>query len=107
MAEEQSKELEELENQFTTKKSQLESLQKHALMSETDYRNLPETYEELIEIAMGGTALKAMLDEIDLDKLIADLQQESEDARGQRQGDLISQSSHLPLVKVFLIYSKL
>ena len=56
LAEEQSKELEELENQFTTKKSQLESLQKHALMSETDYRNLPEAYEELIEIAMGGTA---------------------------------------------------
>ena len=89
MAEEQSKELEELENQFTTKKSQLESLQKHALMSETDYRNLPEAYEELVEIAMGGTALKAMLDEIDLDKLIADLQQESEDARGQREKKLL------------------
>ena len=89
LAEEQSKELEELENQFTTKKSQLESLQKHALMSETDYRNLPEAYEELIEIAMGGTALKAMLDEIDLDKLIADLQQESEDARGQREKKLL------------------
>ena len=89
LAEEQSKELEELENQFTTKKSQLESLQKHALMSETDYRNLPEAYEELVEIAMGGTALKAMLDEIDLDKLIADLQQESEDARGQREKKLL------------------
>ena len=50
---------------------------------------MPEAYEELVEIAMGGTALKAMLDEIDLDKLIADLQQESEDARGQREKKLL------------------
>jgi hypothetical protein len=34
-------------------------------MNETDYRNLPEEYEEMIEVGMGGTALKALLDEID------------------------------------------
>ena len=89
LAEAQSKELDELEDQYNAKKAQLEGLQKHALMSETDYRNLPEAYEELVEVAMGGTALKRMLDEIDLDKLITDLQEEAENAKGQREKKLL------------------
>src|SRR5689334_13452778 len=40
----QSKELDEVTETYTVKKAQLDSLQKSALMSETDYRNLPEDY---------------------------------------------------------------
>ena len=32
-----------------------------------------EEYEELIKVGMGGTALKALLDEIDLDVLIKEI----------------------------------
>lgn len=89
LAEAQSKEIEELEGSYVMKKSQLESLQKSALLNEADYRNLPEEYEELIKIGMGGGALKALLDEIDLETLIAKLSTEVESAKGQREKKLL------------------
>ena len=89
LAEQQTREYEELEATYSQKKAQLESLQKRALLSDTDYRNLPEEYEELVKVGMGGDALKALLDDIDLDALIADLQEEAEGARGQREKKLL------------------
>ena len=85
LAEEQTREIEELEANYTLRKSQLDSLQKGALLNETDFRNLPEEYEELITVGMGGPALKALLDEVNLDELIVRLQEEVEGAKGQRE----------------------
>ena len=81
----QSKELDELTEGYLLKKSQLESLQKGALMSETDYRNLPDDYREIIKVGMGGSALHEMLQEIDLDTLVNELTEEAEAAKGQRK----------------------
>ena len=89
LAKEQSREVEELNDKYTTKKSQLEGLIKGALISETDYRNLPEEYDELIEVGMGASALKALLDEINLSELIAQLSEEAEHAKGQREKKLL------------------
>jgi len=89
LAEQQSREVEELNEMYTVKKGQLESLVKGALISETDFRNLPEEYEELVEVGMGGTAMKALLDEIELPKLIAQLTEEVEGAKGQREKKLL------------------
>ena len=89
LAEEQSKEIEELENNFTVKKTQLDMLQKGALLNETDFRNLPEEYEDLVTVGMGGTALKALLDAVDLPTLIAELSAEVESAKGQREKKLL------------------
>jgi DNA-directed RNA polymerase subunit beta' len=89
LAEQQSREVEELNDMYTVKKGQLESLVKGALISETDFRNLPEEYEELAEVGMGGTALKALLDEIDLPVLIKQLSEEVESAKGQREKKLL------------------
>ncbi|QHN42861.1 DNA-directed RNA polymerase subunit beta' [Candidatus Mycosynbacter amalyticus] len=89
LAEAQSREVEELNESYNTKKSQLDSLVKGALINETDYRNLPEEYEELVEVGMGGTALKALLDEIDLPVLIRQLSEEVESAKGQREKKLL------------------
>ncbi len=88
LAEEQTKELEELESDFQARKSTLEGFRKGAVISEVDYRNLPEEYEDFITVQMGATALKTLLDEIDIDKLIADLRAEAENARGQREKKL-------------------
>ncbi|HKX73004.1 MAG TPA: DNA-directed RNA polymerase subunit beta' [Candidatus Saccharimonadales bacterium] len=81
----QSKELDELTEGYLLKKTQLESLQKGALMSETDYRNLPEDYREIVAVGMGGSALHEMLAEIDLDVLVKELTEEAEAAKGQRK----------------------
>lgn len=89
LAEEQSREVEELENNFAVKKTQLESLQKGALINETDFRNLPEEYEDLVHVGMGGVALKALLDAVDLPILIKQLSEEVETAKGQREKKLL------------------
>lgn len=85
LAEMQTKELEEVQENFEIYKEQVESLQKYGLISENDYRALPEELAELIKVGMGGSALKELLDEINLSQLIADLNKEAEEARGQRK----------------------
>ena len=89
LAAQQSAELEDLNDGYLAKKSQLEGLVKGALISEVDFRNLPEEYEEIVEVGMGGTALKKMLDEINLPQLIASLSKEVESAKGQREKKLL------------------
>ena len=85
LAEEQTKELQELESDFQSRKSTLESFKKGGVITEVDYRNLPEEYEDLIKVEMGATAIKQLLDEIDLDALIAKLHKEEEEAKGQKE----------------------
>ena len=84
LAEAQTKELEELESDYNSRKSLLESFRKGGVITEVDYRNLPEEYEDLITVEMGATAIKTLLDEIDLDKLIEDLRKEEEEVKGQK-----------------------
>ena len=85
LADERNKELEKLEADFQMRKSFLESFKKGGVISEVEYRNLPEEYEDLITVEMGATAIKKMLDEIDLDKLIEELHAEEEEAKGQKE----------------------
>ncbi|MBR3248904.1 DNA-directed RNA polymerase subunit beta' [Candidatus Saccharibacteria bacterium] len=85
LAEQQSKEVEELEADYNARKSLLESFRKGGVISEVEYRNLPEEYEDLITVEMGATAIKKLLDEIDLDKLIEGLHAEEEKAKGQKE----------------------
>ncbi len=85
LAEAQTKELADLENDYRSRKALLESFKKCGTITEVEYRNLPEEYEDLITVEMGATAIKRMLDEIDLDKLIEDLHAEEETAKGQKE----------------------
>jgi DNA-directed RNA polymerase subunit beta' len=89
VAEAQTKEMVELEKDFEQFKAQIDGLEKLRLISETDYRSLPDNLRELIKVGMGGGTLKELLDEIDLPELIATLTQEAEDAKGQRKKKLM------------------
>jgi DNA-directed RNA polymerase subunit beta' len=89
LAEMQTKEIEEVTKDFDTLKSQLDSLVRLGLMSETDYRNLPDELRKFITVGMGGASLKDLLDEIDLKELIGNLSTEAEDAKGQRKKKLM------------------
>ncbi len=88
LAEAQTKEMEELDEDYNARKAMLDSFKKGGVITEVQYRNLPEEYEELIEVEMGATAIKKMLDEIDLDKLIEDLKKQEETAKGQKEKKL-------------------
>ena len=85
LAEAQAKELEELESDYNYRKSLLDSFKKCGTITEVEYRNIPEEYEDLITVEMGATAIKRMLDEIDLDNLIDELHTEAESAKGQKE----------------------
>lgn len=89
LAEAQTKELEETMESYLERKAQLESLDQLNLMSEGDYRDLPEEYRDIITVGMGAQALKDLLDSIDLTELIKELNEEAEGARGQRKRKLI------------------
>ena len=84
LAEGQTKELEELEADFQMRKKYLEGFKKGSIITEVDYRNMPEEYEDLIDVQMGAEAVKKLLDEIDLDLLINELKEEYATAKGQR-----------------------
>ena len=88
LAEAQTKELEELEEDYRTKKGILTGFVKGAVINEVDYRNLEdmdEGYEDLIEVEMGAEGIKKLLEEIDLDKMVEDLHEEAENSKGQKQ----------------------
>ncbi|HEU5004653.1 MAG TPA: DNA-directed RNA polymerase subunit beta' [Candidatus Saccharimonadales bacterium] len=85
LAEARTKELEDLAKDSETFRTQVDSLEKLRLLSEGDYRNLPDELQALIEVGMGGAALKELLDEVDLDQLIGELTVEAEEAKGQRK----------------------
>ena len=89
LAEAESKELDDLNADFLSKKTLLQNLHKGAVISEADYRNLPEEYEDLITVRMGAEAIKQLLDEIDTDTEIEKMQAEAEEAKGQKEKKII------------------
>lgn len=89
LAEMQTKELDELKDEFELLKDQISSLEPSSLISETDYRALPIELREMVSVGMGGTALKELLDQVNLNELIDKLTQEAEEAKGQRKKKLL------------------
>ncbi|HVC36126.1 MAG TPA: DNA-directed RNA polymerase subunit beta' [Candidatus Dormibacteraeota bacterium] len=85
LAEMQSHETEEVSKDFEVLRDQLKALEKLNLISETEYRSLPDEVRGLISVGMGSAALKDLLDGIDLKQLIKSLTTEAEEAKGQRR----------------------
>lgn len=85
LAEQQTKELAEVSEQFEQLKAQITSLEKLSLISENDYRALPDELADIITVGMGGAALLDLLSDVDLKGLISQLSEEAEDAKGQRK----------------------
>ena len=89
LANEEAKEIEELDADFQLKKTTLDGMKKGAVISEIDYRNLPEDYDELITVEMGASAIKVLLDEINTEETITRLHEEEEEAKGQRKAKIV------------------
>ncbi len=99
LAEMQSKEIDELTKDFETYREQIGGLVKLSLISETEYRALPDEMRSIIKVGMGGAALKELLDDIDLNKLIDELSAEIEQAKGQRRKRLMKRLRLLESIK--------
>ncbi len=60
-------------------------LEKKQLLSEKQYNDMREKYEDDFKAGMGAEAVKELLQEIDLDKSCEELRNELEDATGQKR----------------------
>ena len=85
LAETRTKELETLAKEHEAAIEQIDSIEKLRLLSENDYRSLTDGLRKTITVGMGGAAIKELLDEIDLPKLIKVLNKEAEETKGQRK----------------------
>ena len=99
LAELQNKEIKELTDAFEILKKQFDGLEKFSLISESDYRALPDELKDIITVGMGGSALKELLDNIDLDRLIKKLTDLTEEAKGQRKKKLMKRLRLLESMK--------
>ncbi|MBQ3081702.1 MAG: DNA-directed RNA polymerase subunit beta', partial [Clostridia bacterium] len=73
-------------------------LAKKQLLTDTEYRNFYEKYENDFRVGMGAEAIKELLSEIDLEELAAQLKEELKEAQGQRKLRLIKR---LEVVEAF------
>ena len=64
-------------------------LTKMQILTEKDYREMREKYEDDFEAGMGAEAIKKLLAEIDLDQLSNELKEELENATGQKRVRLL------------------
>ena len=83
LSEEMTKELDDLTEKFEETKTILGGFHKGALISESEYRNLDEEYEDLIKVGMGGEALMELLKSVNLEELVAEVAEEAESRKGQ------------------------
>ncbi len=64
-------------------------LQKKQILSEKDYRDMREKYEDEFDAGMGAEYIKKLLAEIDLEELSTSLKEELESATGQKRARLL------------------
>ena len=75
-------------------------LEKCQLLSEKEYRDMREKYEDEFEAGMGAESVKKLLEDLDLEKLSADLKEELETATGQKKVRILKR---LEVVEAFRI----
>ena len=73
-------------------------LKKKQILSEKEYREMVEKYEDDFKAEMGAEAIKKLLEEIDLDKLSEELREELRDASGQKRARI---AKRLEVVEAF------
>ena len=75
-------------------------LTKYQILSEKEYRDMREKYEDDFKAAMGAEAIKELLEEMDLDQLSEQLRGELKNAAGQKKLKIIKR---LEVVESFRI----
>ena len=75
-------------------------LEEKQLLSEKEYRDMRERYEDEFKAAMGAEAIQGLLAKIDLDALSAQLHDEMESASGQKRMRLLKR---LEVVEAFRV----
>ena len=64
-------------------------LSKNQILSEKEYRDMREKYEDDFDAGMGAEAVKKLLEQIDLEELSEQLRRELKDASGQKKARIV------------------
>lgn len=89
LARARSKEIDTVNDAYLERKSQLDMLKEAALITESDFNQMPQEYKAVAKVSMGAEAIYNALKELDLEKLIEDLKVEVDEANGQKYKKLI------------------
>ncbi len=81
----QTRELNDLEASYESAKSELEGLARLTLLTESKYRDLNLKYGDVFKADIGAEAIRNLLTEIDVDKLVEELTKEAEESVGQKK----------------------
>jgi len=73
-------------------------LRKNQILTEKEYREMREKYEDDFRAGMGAEAIKALLADIDIEKFSEQLKAEARDASGQKKAKLVKR---LEVVEAF------
>ena len=73
-------------------------LEKCQILTEQEYRDMRERYEDDFDAGMGAEAIKKLLEQIDVEKLSEELKEELETASGQKKAKLVKR---LEVVEAF------
>ena len=76
------------------------NLKKYALLSEKEYMDMREAYEDEFDAGMGAEAVKKLLAELDLDALSKEIKDELATATGQKRAKLLKR---LEVVEAFRV----
>jgi DNA-directed RNA polymerase subunit beta' len=85
LAEAQARELSDLENNYTSAKTELEGLARLTLLTESKYRDLNMKFGDVFHAEIGAEAVRNLLTEIDVDKLVEELTKEADESVGQKK----------------------
>jgi DNA-directed RNA polymerase subunit beta' len=81
--------LEELDEQHRVAKSELETLKIGKIFSELEYRDMSMKFGQIFKAGIGAEAIRHIIQNIDLEKLIVDLEKDLKKASGQKQKKII------------------
>ncbi|MFH0819887.1 MAG: DNA-directed RNA polymerase subunit beta' [bacterium] len=79
------KEIKELEDLLETAEKEIKELKVKKIIPENVYQDLSLKYGHIFEASIGAEAVRFLLEQIDLDKLIKELEKETEGSRGGKK----------------------
>lgn len=81
--------LEELDEQHRTAKDELDGLKIGKIYSELEYRDMSMKFGHVFKAGIGAEAIRTIIQNLDLDKLIEQLEKDLKKASGQKQKKII------------------
>jgi DNA-directed RNA polymerase subunit beta' len=99
IAEAQGVAVAQLESDAATKKADIEALNVHSLLSEGKCRDLEYAYPGLFKAAIGAEAIRELLVNLDLDKMVQELSEEAAASQGQKRKKVLKRLKMLEGMK--------